>query len=127
MSLIVDEQTEGGRMRRFYDLKLLRHSSPVFALTWTIMHPIDEESPLRRWLDDQAAPTGSEILIVVSGTDDRTGHTMYGRYAFGPADLRWNMRFADILGQTDEGLRTIDYRCFDAVVPLAGQAAPSID
>jgi inward rectifier potassium channel len=127
MSLIVDEQTEGGRMRRFYDLKLLRHSSPVFALTWTIMHPIDEESPLRRWLDDQAAPTGSEILIVVSGTDDRTGHTMYGRYAFGPADLRWNMRFADILGQTDEGLRTIDYRCFDAVVPISGQAATIID
>jgi inward rectifier potassium channel len=119
MSLILDEASECGPMRRFYDLKLVRQSSPVFALTWTIMHPIDDESPLRPWLEQQAAPAGSDVLIVVSGTDDRTGHTMYGRHAFSARDLRWNMRFTDILGQTSDGQRTIDYRCFDDVIPLA--------
>jgi inward rectifier potassium channel len=121
MSLVLDEKTQSGTMRRFHDLKLVRQSTPVFALTWTIMHPIDQDSPLRSWLDEQQAPAGSDILIVVSGTDDRTGHTMYGRHAFSAADLRWNMRFADILGQTAEGQRTIDYRCFDDVVALPEQ------
>lgn len=119
MSLMVDELTECGSMRRFYDLELLRRSTPVFALTWTIMHPIDDGSPLRPWLDQQAAPAGSDLLIVVSGTDDRTGHVMYGRHAFGADDLRWNMRFADVLGRTKQRRRKIDYRCFDKVVPLA--------
>jgi inward rectifier potassium channel len=126
MSLIVDEMTQSGAMRRFHDLKLVRQSTPVFALTWTIMHPIDADSPLRPWLDEQGAPKGSDILIVVSGTDDRTGHTMYGRYAFGAGDLRWNMRFADILGQTEDGQRTIDYRCFNDVVPLPATPASAL-
>ena len=37
---------EGVVMRRFQELKLLRSSTPLFALSWTVMHPIDEASPL---------------------------------------------------------------------------------
>ena len=37
---------EGVTMRRFQELKLLRSSNPLFALSWTVMHPIDEDSPL---------------------------------------------------------------------------------
>ena len=122
MSLIVDEETESGTMRRFHDLTLVRSQNPVFALTWTIMHAIDGDSPLKAWLDGQEAPSGSDIVVVVSGTDDRTGHTMYGRCAFGPDDLRWNARFVDILGQSDDGMRTIDYRRFHDVEPAEAAA-----
>lgn len=125
MSLVTDERTESGTMRRFHDLKLVRGKNPVFALTWTIMHPIDDDSPMKPWLEAQAAPRASEIVVVVSGTDDRTGHTMYGRWAYSAADLRWNERFADILGQTDDGHRTIDYRLFHEVLPAASAAQES--
>lgn len=119
MSLVTDEVTESGPMRRFHDLKLVRSKNPVFALTWTIMHPIDGDSPLKGWIDDHCASPGSDLIVVVSGTDDRTGHTMYGRWSYAGGDLRWNARFLDILGQQD-GVRTIDYRRFhdvEAVVP----------
>jgi inward rectifier potassium channel len=119
MSLIFDEKTEGGTMRRFHDMTLVRSNNPVFALTWTIMHPIDDDSPLKSWLEHQSAPPASDIVVVVSGTDDRTGHTMYGRWAYGGDDLRWNVRFADILGRSEDGMRTIDYRRFNDVVPMA--------
>ncbi len=119
ISLIFDEKTESGTMRRFHDMALVRSKNPVFALTWTIMHPIDDDSPLKAWLDQQDAPPGSDIVVVVSGTDDRTGHAMYGRWAYGGDDLRWNARFADILGRDKDGVRTIDYRRFNDVVPIA--------
>ena len=46
-TLIRDEVTsEGEFMRRFYDLQLMRSRSPIFALTWTVMHSINESSPL---------------------------------------------------------------------------------
>jgi inward rectifier potassium channel len=116
--LIYDEKTEGGTMRLFHDMKLVRSQNPVFALTWTIMHPIDDHSPLKPWLDHQSAPPANDIVVVVSGTDDRSGHTMYGRWAYGGEDLRWNARFADILGLGEDGMRTIDYRRFNDVVPI---------
>ena len=121
MSLIFDEKTEGGTMRLFHDMKLIRATNPVFALTWTIMHPIDDDSPLKPWLERQSAPPGSDIVVVVSGTDDRTGHTMYGRWAYRGGDLRWNARFADILGRGEDGIRTIDYRRFNDIVPMAAE------
>ena len=48
LMLVRNEWTkEGTVMRRFYDLKLTRSHNPTFALTWTVMHPIDGESPLK--------------------------------------------------------------------------------
>ena len=114
MSLVTDEITETGPMRRFHDLELVRSKNPVFALTWTIMHRIDETSPLKGWIADHCASPGSDLIIVVSGTDDRTGQTMYGRWSYAAEDLRWNKRFLDILGQA-KGVRTIDYRRFHEV------------
>ena len=111
MSLVTDEITETGPMRRFHDVQLVRAKNPVFALTWTIMHRIDDDSPLKGWLDDHCAAPGSDLIVVVSGTDDRTGQTMYGRWSYAAEDLRWNARFLNILGQQD-GVRTIDYRRF---------------
>ena len=47
VTLVRDERTaEGEWMRRFYDLRLARHRSPIFAMTFTVMHEIDDASPL---------------------------------------------------------------------------------
>ena len=47
MNLLRDGVTlEGARMRRFETLATVRSRSPVFTLTWQIMHRIDETSPL---------------------------------------------------------------------------------
>jgi len=123
VSLLGDEMVEGSRMRRFRDLALVRDANPIFTLTWTIMHPIDEASPLHQWLDSRAAPDGFELIVVLSGVDERTGHTIHGRWAYTPSDLRWNARFVDILGKDDEGVRTVDYGRFDDVRELAEGSA----
>ena len=114
VSVLADEDVDGTMMRRFHDLKLVRDATPVFSLTWMIMHPIDEASPMCRWEPSQAH---SEIIVVLSGIDDRTGQGIHGRWAYGPSDIRWNAKFVDILGQLPDGTRTIDYRHFDDVVP----------
>mgnify|MGYP000471023374 CR=1 FL=1 len=63
VSLLGDEIVEGSRMRRFRDLTLARNANPVFMLTWTIMHPIDEDSPLHQWLDSREPPEGFERAL----------------------------------------------------------------
>lgn len=126
VSMLGDEIVEGSRMRRFRDLKLARNANPIFMLTWTIMHPIDEDSPLRQWLDSRTPPEGFEIIVVLSGVDERTGQTIHGRWAYTPKDLRWNARFVDILGLDAHGVRTVDYGRFDDTHELE-EGAPQVE
>ena len=115
VSLLEDGAVGGTWMRRFRDLPLERASNPMFALTWTIMHPVDADSPLRPWIDNPAHVAPLEIVVVLSGFDESSGQTIHGRYAYGRDDLRIGARFADILGVDGDGTRTIDYARFHMV------------
>jgi inward rectifier potassium channel len=121
VSMLLDEDIGGTKMRRFRDLKLVRDANPVFTLTWMIMHPLDEDSPMCNLQPGDAHP---EIIVVLSGIDDRTGQGIHGRWGYHPNDIRWNAHFVDILDQLPDGTRTVDYRRFhdvieDEVVPDA--------
>ena len=117
VSVLMDERVEEVVLRRFKDLKLVRDANPVFTLTWMIMHSIDEASPLARWKPGVEPPDHAEIVVVLSGSDERSGQTIHGRWAYAPSDLRWNSKFVDILDQLPDGTRTIDYRRFNDVEP----------
>lgn len=118
VSVLEDHEVGGTVLRRFRDLALVRESNPVFALTWTVIHPIDAASPLAHWLEDDGPPPNAEIVVVLSGVDESSGQAIHGRTAYGVDDIRWNARFVDILSQNDQGIRTIDYARFHDVAEL---------
>ncbi|MEO5598362.1 MAG: ion channel [Novosphingobium sp.] len=115
LSVLQDAEFGGTKMRRFIDLTLERESNPVFALTWTIMHVIDESSPLRAWLDMGQPPPDAEVVVLLSGFDESSGQTIYGRWAYRAEHFAWNSRFVDIVGTDSDGTRTIDYSRFHDV------------
>ena len=115
-SVLEDAMVGDTRMRRFSDLKLLREANPVFALSWTVMHAIDETSPLYSWVADHTQVGNSEIIVVLSGFDEESGQIVHGRWAYACEDIRWNAKFADIISIDDTGMRTIDYRRFHEVI-----------
>jgi inward rectifier potassium channel len=117
VSVLLDKTVGGVPMRRFEDLALVRSSTPVFVLTWTMMHPITPESPLSAWIAKREIPSSAEIMVLLSGTDERSAQTIHGRWAYRPGDIRWNSCFVDILGELPDGTRTIDYRRFHDVEP----------
>lgn len=119
VSLLLDEQVDGRTFRRFIDLTLERGSTPVFVLTWMIMHRMAADSPLEPYLRDGRFPPDAEIVVVLSGTDDGSGQTIHTRWAYRPADIRWNARFVDILDILPDGTRTIDYGRFHMVEDAA--------
>ena len=115
LTLLIDSDVGGVRMRRFVDLPLVRDSNPVFALTWTIMHAITPDSPIRSWLDAGDAITGEEITVIVSGVDEISGQVIHDRWAYVPDDIARDARFADIISAAPDGTRTIDYSRFHDV------------
>jgi inward rectifier potassium channel len=112
------EQTlEGEPIRRLYDLPLIRNFSPFFSLSWTVMHRIDEKSPLYGETPDTLAASESEIGVLLSGTDDVYGQTVHSRYGYGSDDIICNSRFQDIFKLDADGNRYIDYTLFDEIKP----------
>jgi inward rectifier potassium channel len=120
MTLVRDERTaEGDLRRRFYDLKLVRERSPIFALTFTVMHEIDAQSPLRGGSPEVLAEFNAELIITTSGIDETLVQPVHARTSYLPHEILWNHRFVDILGWTEDGRRAIDYSRFHDTVSLA--------
>lgn len=118
---------QGGMMRRFFDLELVRGTNPVFALSWTVMHKITPASPFFGMSAEEIEASGDEVIVVISGTDESMAQTIHARTAYTAADLRWNARFVDILGNVENGRRTLDYRRFHDVEPLPAPSPAAAD
>ncbi|NJR50516.1 MAG: ATP-sensitive inward rectifier potassium channel 10 [Leptolyngbyaceae cyanobacterium CSU_1_3] len=117
--LMRDEVTsEGQRIRRIHDLKLLRGQTPGFNLSWTVMHTIDESSPLYGFDADTLTQMSSSIVISLSGIDETVTQIVHARHTYASQDLVWNHRFVDIIHFTNEGHRYIDYNHFHETISL---------
>ena len=108
---------EGDLMRHLYSLKLLRPRTPSFTLTWTVMHPIDENSPLFGATADSLELTKASLIVSLTGIDDTVAQALHARHTYGARDILWNQKFIDLFHQTPDGNRYIDYTHFHDVIP----------
>jgi inward rectifier potassium channel len=119
VSLLKSEiSPEGQQMRRFYDLNLVRERTPVFALSWVIMHPIDNQSPLFGSSREELADLDAELWVSLTGLDETFSQTIHSRYAYNIEEIRWNHRLVDIFTIKDDGTRFLDLRKFHQTQPL---------
>lgn len=123
--LLLEETTEEGHvMRRPHDLPLVRDRNPLFALTWTAMHKIDETSPffgpdaLERLRDRKA-----QLFLTLMGTDETFSQSVHSRRGYELSDIVLGAQFADVISFLDDGTRLIDFRLFHDVVESPGLAA----
>jgi inward rectifier potassium channel len=123
--LLRDEVDINGQfMRRFHDLKLIRSRTPSFVLSWTLMHPIDANSPLYHCTPKSLEESHAELLVLIHGVDDTISQPVHANHTYSTEQILFNYRFADILHVSPEGDRYIDYTDFHTVVPQT-EALPS--
>lgn len=106
---------EGGNaMRKYYNLPLEREQVAFFPLNWTIVHPIDESSPLWGWDQPGLIAANAEFLILLTGTDETFAQTVHSRSSYSAAELEWGVKFAPLL-PGDGGAATVDMSRFHRV------------
>ncbi|HTK78828.1 MAG TPA: ion channel [Rhizomicrobium sp.] len=110
--------SEGIAMRRFQELNLVRSRTSLFTLSWTVMHPIDDTSPLYGLLPEHLHERQMEIIVLLRGTDDTLADLIYMRHAYTPDDILWNHRFSDVLSVTPAGRRVVDLTKFHETAPI---------
>ena len=118
VTLVRDETTvEGEFFRRFYDMELTRSHTPLFALSWTAMHPIDPNSPLYGETPESLTAANAELIVILTGIDEDMSQTIHARHSFISDEILWDYHFYDILGWTQDERRAIDFRNFHRVRP----------
>src|SRR5581483_9180535 len=91
--LMTVDPTDGGLKRNFIDLPLERQTIYFFALTWTVVHPIDGASPLFGKTAEDLAKMSAELLILLEGFDDTFSQVVHSRYSYRHDEVIWGARF----------------------------------
>ena len=103
------EMRSDGARRSFVDLPLERDQLAFFPLSWTVVHPIDEESPLWGIGERELEASGAEFLITVNGLDETLSQVVHARCSYIAREIVWGKRFADIFQRSEAGTpRAID-------------------
>jgi inward rectifier potassium channel len=103
---------EGDRLRRFHELRLDRREHPMFALSWTLFHAIDKESPLHGVTETDLSESDAIFVLNVGGLDDGSAQQLYARRIYSYNDIRWGYRYRDIAGVSPQGRFLLDYTKF---------------
>ena len=102
---------EGEDRRRQYDTLVLERDHVSFLpLHWTIVHPIDEDSPLHGMTEEEFHASLSEFLILLEATDDTFAQTVYSRSSYRHDEVLWEAKFADPFTQIGSGSMVVDLR-----------------
>jgi inward rectifier potassium channel len=103
---------EGQFLRRFSELSLLKNEHPALALTWTLFHVLDEQSPLYNLDAEGMKAANVSLMVVVSGYDVVAAQTIHARKTYNHTDIRFGQRYVDILETLESGRVRIDYGRF---------------
>lgn len=91
--LMTVEGTPGHLTRRFTALTLERDKVNFLPITWTVVHPIDQSSPLYGKTPEDLERVQAEVLILIKGFDDTFSQTVHTRYSYRYDELAWNSKF----------------------------------
>jgi len=119
LSYLHERHVGDTRFRRFTELKLERQSIPVLSLSWTIIHKIDEDSPLWNMTAERIAEEQPTIMVSLSGFDEAISSAINDRKTYRAENIRVAHVFTDILRDLPEGFLELDITRIHDTVPIA--------
>lgn len=125
MLMTVEQDGEGQLRRNFVELRLERKKLFFLALTWTVVHPIDEGSPLAGKSAADLERLQAEVLILIRGYDDSFTQVVNTRYSYRWEEIQWFARFAPAFDVSPAGHLVLDLDRVSATSSIPLQAAPA--
>jgi inward rectifier potassium channel len=99
MAILVDKDFN----RKYYDMNLERYSVDFFALSWTVVHPIDEDSPLFGKSLEELEEKQFEMLILIKGYDETFNQVVHSRYSYTFDEIVWGAKFVRSFNTNSDG------------------------
>jgi inward rectifier potassium channel len=106
------------RIRKFYPLPLERSRVTFFPTSWTVVHPINPESPLWSQSRSSLKADDAEVLVVLRATDDASQGPIHARSSYKADEIVWNARFQPIHSLDAQGHLQVDVARLSELDPL---------
>lgn len=119
MTLSLSEKNNLGTYSNvFYDLKLEREQITYLPTTWTVVHEIDTQSPLRKFTNTDIKKQNGELLIMISYYDDAFNQEVHQLHSYLLSELKIDYKFTKAFYYNAEGKMVLDHKLLDAIEPL---------
>lgn len=112
----MEKLPDGSGFRRIYDMKLVRERMPIFSLSFTVQHKIDEESPFYGETHQSLLEKQAMVIITITGIDETVSQNIVSRYVYTFEEIKWGMKFKDVLMHDLNGELYFDYNNFHELV-----------
>jgi inward rectifier potassium channel len=96
-------EDDGKMVRRFDVLELERRRVAFFPLAWTVVHPIDDKSPLYNLTEADLKKSDAEILILLSATDETFASIVHTRSSYKTSEVKFKCKFVNMYNEVKDG------------------------
>ncbi|TFF39207.1 ion channel [Mucilaginibacter psychrotolerans] len=103
-----NEIVDGKATRRFFPLELERSKVSILTLNWTIVHPLDENSPLADITPEELERTQASFSVLLKAFDDTFSQTVHSRTSYTYADMVWDAKFVPMFERDEDGRIVLD-------------------
>jgi inward rectifier potassium channel len=118
LNVLLSETTlEGIMFRRSHSLHLARDHLPILPLAWTLMHTIDDASPLFGMDSAALVEAEARLFVSIEARDPSLSATVYDLRNFRPQDVAFGMRYIDAVSISDDGSTVMDLDLISAMEP----------
>lgn len=107
MTMGVSLEENGRPLNRFFSLKLELSQINALNLSWTLVHPIDEKSPLYNLLSEDLERNKTEILVFVKAFDETFSNMVVARTSYMSKEIVYGQKFVPMYHRSDNGTSTV--------------------
>jgi inward rectifier potassium channel len=118
--LLTEKAADGRLLRRAQELRLERTHMPLFPLSWTLMHVLDEKSPLCGYDPARVLESEARIFVTLEAHDPMLATRVHEIRTYWPTDIRFGVRYRDPIAIGDDGLPVLDLKAIGALEPDVG-------
>ncbi|MEB0262314.1 MULTISPECIES: ion channel [unclassified Mucilaginibacter] len=103
-----NEFVDGKPVRRFFPLELERKYVSLLTLNWTVVHPLDANSPLIDILHEDLETYQATFAVLLKTFDDTFSQTVHSRTSYTAQDMVWNAKFVPMFNRDEDGRIELD-------------------
>jgi inward rectifier potassium channel len=107
VNIALQVEENGSSTYKFYDLALERYKVDSLPMNWTVVHPIDENSPLYGFTQDDVIAADVELYVLITAFDDVFSSNVLQRTSYTFREMRFDAKFVPMYRESEDGMTTI--------------------